>query len=205
MDKTFTVSNTYNRDVFKKDDTPKTERGNEFKLLSLCSPYPHKNLTIINQVVEELERIESGIDFLFILTIDKKSFDSMFSDKAKKYIRNIGPVSIEDCPGLYQDCDAIFLPTLLECFSANYPEAMVMKRPILTSDLPFARCVCKDAAIYFDPMNPKDIATRLIDLAKSPNLYKSLVIKGLHVLEDIPSSSDRAKQYLSICESILIR
>lgn len=126
----------------------------------------------------------------------------MFSNKAKRYIRNVGPVAIKDCPDLYRECDAIFLPTLLECFSANYPEAMVMERPILTSDLPFARCVCKDAALYFNPMDPKDIATKLIALSESRPLYKSLVSKGLNVLADIPSSSSRALQYLSICESI---
>ena len=77
-----------------------------------------------------------------------------------------------------------------------------MERPILTSDLPFARCVCKDAALYFNPMDPKDIATKLIALSESRPLYKSLVSKGLNVLADIPSSSSRALQYLSICESI---
>lgn len=51
-------------------------------------------------------------------------------------------------------------------------------------------------------MDPKDIATKLIALSESRPLYKSLVSKGLNVLADIPSSSSRALQYLSICESI---
>ncbi len=198
----FTVSNTYNREIFKKNTCYRPYDSNEFKLLSLCSPYLHKNLSIINQVVEELEKLEPKLKFTFILTIDSRNYNSMFSNKAKRYIRNVGPVAIKDCPDLYRECDAIFLPTLLECFSANYPEAMVMERPILTSDLPFARCVCKDAALYFNPMDPKDIATKLIALSESRPLYKSLVSKGLNVLADIPSSSSRALQYLSICESI---
>lgn len=201
-DNIYTVSNTYNQEIFKNNNTDKPSNNPEFKLLSLCSPYLHKNLSIINQVVEVLEKLEPKLKFTFILTIDSRNYNSMFSDKAKRYIRNVGPVAIKDCPDLYRECDAIFLPTLLECFSANYPEAMVMERPILTSDLTFARCVCKDAALYFNPMDPKDIATKLIALSESRPLYESLVSKGLNVLADIPSSSSRALQYLSICESI---
>ena len=44
----------------------------------------------------------------------------------------VGGVDIRECPSLYEQCDFMFLPTLLECFSASYAEAMKMRRPILT-------------------------------------------------------------------------
>ena len=55
----------------------------------------------------------------------------------------------------------MFLPTFLECFSASYAEAMLMKKPIITSNLGFAQNVCKDAAVYFDPCNPEDIIDKI--------------------------------------------
>lgn len=199
-DRIFTVSNTFNKDLFI-NNAPIHSESNEFKLLSLCSPYAHKNLGIINDVIKELNnRSISG--FKFIVTIDDLSFDRLFSDEAKKYIENRGYIRIKDCPQLYKECDAIFLPTLLECFSANYPEAMAMQKPILTSNLSFARVVCKDAAVYFDPLNPIDIADTIKKLIESPSLYNNLVKKGLEVVKDFPSSTERAKEYLKICRYI---
>lgn len=198
----YTVHNTYNKEVFKIKEANAYKNNQEFKLLSLCSPYKHKNLAIINRIIEEIENRNLNINIKFIVTINSEAFDSLFSDKAKKYIYNEGPIKIKDCPRLYQQCDAIFLPTLLECFSANYPEAMVMRKPILTSDLPFAKCVCKDAAIYFNPLDPKDILDKIIELYHSPNLYSKLTENGLNVLASLPTSEDRAFQYLTICENL---
>ena len=66
--------------------------------------------------------------------------------------------------------DAMLLPTMLECFSASYPEAMVMKKPVLTSDLSFARSICGNAAIYFNPFDPADIADKIIGLVNDKTL-----------------------------------
>lgn len=38
------------------------------------------------------------------------------------------------------------MPSLLECFTATYPEAMRMERPIVTTDLAFAQGLCGEAA-----------------------------------------------------------
>ncbi len=54
------------------------------------------------------------------------------------------------------------MPTLLECFSASYLEAMYMKKIIFTSDLPFAHTVCKDAAFYFAPHDVENIRVHLL-------------------------------------------
>ena len=82
-------------------------------------------------------------------------------------IINVGPIRIEEAPSLYKECDAMFLPTLLECFSASYVESMKMEKPILTSDMGFAWTVCNNAAIYFDPMDANDIAAKIIELFNS--------------------------------------
>jgi glycosyltransferase involved in cell wall biosynthesis len=93
----------------------------------------------------------------------------------------------------------MFLPTLLECFSASYAEAMAMKTPILTSDMGFAHTVCQDAALFFNPLNPNEIADKIISLADSPELQKELVKHGTERLQDFGTSEDRARQILEIC------
>ena len=99
-------------------------------------------------------------------------------------------------------CDALFLPTLLECFSASYPEAMLLKKPIVTSDLPFATTVCDNAALYFDPLDAEDIAKTLIKLVESSKIYNQLVERGKEQLRTFLTPQERAKKYLKICENI---
>ena len=126
-----------------------------------------------------------------------------FKEEAKKSIINIGRVPVKDCPQLYEESDALFLPTLLECFSANYPEAMLMERPILTSNLSFATEVCGNAAKYFDPISPRDIVSSIIELVSNKELQAELVKNGKEKLNDFDDSYTRAKKYLDICKNIV--
>jgi glycosyltransferase involved in cell wall biosynthesis len=70
-------------------------------------------------------------------------------------IFNVGWLTLSECIDWYNRSDIVFLPTLLETFSATYLEAMRMGRPIVTCDLDFARDICKDAAAYFPPLSTK--------------------------------------------------
>ena len=96
----------------------------------------------------------------------------------------------------------MFLPTLLECFSASYAEAMVMKKPILTSDLGFAHTVCKDAAVYFDPDDAHDVADKIVKLMNSPEQQAELVSKGTEQLSQFGSAQQRAIKILELCKEI---
>ena len=61
----------------------------------------------------------------------------------------------------------------MESFSSTYLEAMSFGRPILTSDLDFAREVCGNSAAYFNPWDVTSIADAIIDLdAQSEKLVK---------------------------------
>ena len=52
-----------------------------------------------------------------------------------------------------------------------------MKRPILTSDLPFAKFVRKVMLFFFDPLNPEEIANQIENLVNNDHLYDELVKK----------------------------
>lgn len=203
IENVFTVSNTcsahyYNSKEFP-DKLPKRFEG-EVRLICISSFYYHKNLTIINKLVSILER-EGLNNIRFILTLPDDVFQKEFTEEAKKIIYNVGHVKVEECPSLYKESDILFLPTLLECFSASYPEAMLMEKPILTTDMSFARTVCEDAAIYFDPMNPEDIVEKIKLLLNSKELQQELIAKGLKRVKDFNSASERAQAYLKICDS----
>ncbi len=199
-----TVSNTCNGYYFHPHPTPAKlpeKEEHEFRLLTLSAWYPHKHLNIIPDVIEMLDD-DLKRRIRFVLTLPEDDFKAHFPTRYRRNIVNVKPVKIEEGPALYQECDALFLPTLLECFSASYAEAMAMEKPILTSDLGFARTVCQDAALYFDPMNPADIAQTITSLVQSGKSQKALVEKGKKRLTSFGSARSRAEQYLRICKKI---
>jgi glycosyltransferase involved in cell wall biosynthesis len=169
---------------------------NEFRFLTLTAYYPHKNLDIIKEIVPILRK--SGWENVkFILTLKEEEFKKHFGNSPN--IINLGSVKPQECPSLYRECDAMFLPTLAECFSASYPEAMIMRKPIVTTDLSFAKSICGDAALYFLPMNAIDAASKITDLVSSSDRQEKMVAKGLEELKKFDSPRQRAEKYLAIC------
>src|SRR5690606_19619774 len=139
----------------------------------------------------------------FILTLEYDFYRTLMFDNYSDNIINLGPVKIEEGPSLYKECDAVFLPTLLECFSASYPEAMIMEKPILTSDLSFARSICGNAALYFNPVDPSDAAEKIIKIIDDIGLQKELIEKGKERVKVFPTPYERAKEYLRLCEELV--
>jgi glycosyltransferase involved in cell wall biosynthesis len=137
-----------------------------------------------------------------ILTIDKESYKTLFPTNPANII-NIGPISQKSCPSIYAQADALFAPTILETFSAAYPEAMKMRIPILTSDYSFTRDVCNDAALYFNPLDEKDIMIKIEELIKNNELKNKLIENGEKQLMKFETSSIKAKKYIQICENII--
>ncbi len=197
------ISNTYNP-VFNQplyEDNllpPKTK--NEFRLVTISSYYKHKNLEIIKDVIPLLQQIKKT-HFTFILTIEQSLFEKIFKGFERNLI-NLGPIPIRWCPKVYHESDALFLPTLVEIFTASYPEAMKMNKPILTSDLPFAHEICGEAAEFFDPLNPEDVASKIINLSNNPERQRLLIRKGEEQLLQFETSESRARKLLEICKTI---
>jgi len=169
-----------------------------FKLVTISANYVHKNLNMIKHVLPYLKKKE--LQVTFHLTLPEEEFQKHFSGLDE--IINLGTVPVEECPNIYASMNALFLPTLSECFSASYPEAMKMGKPILTSDLSFAHCICGDAALYFDPLDPKSIAEIIEKLVLNKKLQEKLKQKGFERLREFTSAQERAKEYIRIIHSV---
>lgn len=203
LEKIFVVGNTYDSSYDKIENKTielSSKSENEFRLITITHYYPHKNLEIIKEVLPYLENEKKN--YTFYITIDPDKYQEIFKGYEKNII-NIGTLPVNACPCVYEQCDALFHPTILECFSASYPEAMKMKKPILTSDLSFAKDICQDAALYFDPLDPKDIADKIIKLAEDKQLQDKLIDKGTKRLKSFETAKSRAEKYLEICEKIV--
>lgn len=204
----FTVSNTYNSIYNTKvTNTLKLlpdREVNEFRFVCISTYYNHKNLEILNKVIPLLKENKMS-NIKFILTINRDIYDLIFSEVSKSQIINIGQIKIEQCPQLYKESDAMFLPTLLECFSANYPEAMKMQKPILTSNLSFSKDICGDAAVYFNPLDENDILEKIITFINDKFLRDNLVSNGSMQLNKFVTANNRAQIYLNTCKELVLK
>lgn len=175
------------------------KRPDTFRLLYIAHNHANKNLAIINQILPLLE----GVDVEFVLTLDQTSFQTLFGDSPyQNKIINMGSIPHTSCPSLYAQCDALFAPTLLETFSAAYPEAMKMEKPILTSNYSFATDVCGDAALYFDPLDPRDCTQKILTLFNDATLRNELIIKGTARVQTFETAKSRAQKYVALCENL---
>lgn len=173
-----------------------------FKFLTVSHNYPHKNLDVIPLVGKELDA--KGVKCKFVVTFDSNTYESMSSD-FKYYTINAGVVDQKDCRSLYQSCQALFLPTLIECFTASYLEAMEVCKPILTSDLSFAHDICGDSAYYFDPLDISSISNVCSYVIN--NYFHDDMRKKLHsyqsILPSFPNQEEKVDGYISYMKKIV--
>ena len=199
-----TVPNTINQyflhgSVSSKSKLPPA--GNvEVRLLTLSSYYQHKNHEFIAKVASYLKE-KGETRFKFVVTLPDSIYQSLFYE-CKDMVVNVGKVAASECPALYRECDFMFLPTLLECFSASYAEAMAMNKPIITSDLGFAHAVCGDAAEYIDPTNPKQAGDCIVSLAADTHRQQQLIERGQKKMSGFGSARKRAEELLRLCNEI---
>lgn len=198
----YTVSNNYNQIFDQKDRWDRSIVLPEFNgvtLLTISANYPHKNLKIILPTVQYLNSHYPDFNFRFAITIGENELPAL-TEAEKKHILFLGAVYIYQCPYLYEQCDIMFLPTLMECFSASYAEAMKMDKPILTTDLEFARSICGDAAFFYDALSYEDLAESIYRLAKDKKLQDVLVEKGKRQLQEFDTFEVRSRKLISIVE-----
>lgn len=192
------IPNTYAK-VFQQAVDKNNARMDDgiTRVFCLAAPYPHKNLIIIPEVASILRNRSSKTNYKFIVTLPIEGDEvKRFWKKAEAFdvldmIENVGRLRLSECPQWYTVSDIVFLPTLLETFSATYPEAMIMGKPIVTTDLDFAHDICGDAAAYFKPLNAESAADTIGHLASNQLIRESLIRKGYKRLAHFPSPYEK--------------
>lgn len=177
------------------------------RLLYPALYYPHKNHKILLSVAERIK--EKGLDYRIIVTVSPDSraavdFITQISARGlQEVLHNVGQVKLDDMPALYQQCDALLMPTLLESFSIVYPEAMHYGLPIITSDMWFARAVCDKAACYFDPFDSHNILNMIEEVMSNKNMRQALINEGKAQLASFSGWDDNLKSIMAIVDELL--
>lgn len=204
----FVLENSVNPELKKIYKYKKTHQKNDTSKIIFVpsSYYPHKNLEIILPITNYL--LKKINNFKFILTINENDFKKYFkinsiNKKLKNHIINIGPQELKSLSSYYSCSNIIFLPTLLECSTAVYPEAFYFKVPLITSNLDFAKELCGEAALYCEPKSYKDCAIKILQLIENKKLQEKLTFDGGKQLSKYLDNNKRLESLERIFEIIL--
>jgi glycosyltransferase involved in cell wall biosynthesis len=186
-DKIELMPNAVSEFALQPDNKPKVpdilKKSGFFNLFYLAKFYAHKNFEILIDLFRKNRTALEDVRCFVTISPDQHKNATKFLDAIQKYelqdhIVNMGPLSQEQLAEYFLHCDGLLFPTLLESFSGTYLEAMHFGLPIMTSDLDFARYICDDSALYFNPWDADDIARTILELKNNPKLRQKLICKG---------------------------
>lgn len=153
-----------------------------------ASFYYHKNLLILPQVLSILNQMNSRkIELKFTIEPNSLGWQHILKE-GREYNVTEQLVTVGNIPN-WQICDEylsssyVLCPSLVESSTAVFPESFIAQRPLLVSDRDFARNLCEDAALYFDPLDAHDMANRICELINNQNLQNSLLINAERILQ----------------------
>jgi len=171
------------------------------RLLYLSAWYGHKNIGGIPAIAARLKELAPERDIRFVITVpdDEAGLPGLQAEAEKlgvtERIENRGRVPLAEAVNLYRDSQACFMPSLLETFSANYPEAMSTGRPLIASDFDFSRAICEDAAKYFDATSPQAAAEAILGLLDDPDEWARIIGRGREIVAGLPSTAGKYRKY----------
>jgi glycosyltransferase involved in cell wall biosynthesis len=152
----------------------------------------HKNLVRLIEAFELVKKENPQQSIYLILA--GQAGGSVFSDDSlaiketiKKYelTSNViltGYISNEDLIDLYKNALAYVFPSFNEGFGLPALEAMAFQLPVIAANNTCLPEICKEAAIYFDPFNVKEMASQMDLLLNNESERKRIIEKQQSVI-----------------------
>ena len=155
--------------------------GSEY-LIYPAQFWPHKNHVNVLHALKILHDSQAApLDIVF--TGSDKGNEDFVADTVKRLgledqVRSLGFVPRSDLIALYEEAFALIFPTFFGPDNLPPLEAFALACPVLASDVPGAREQLSDAAILFDPADPREIAGAISRLRGDSSLRSDLIKKG---------------------------
>ncbi len=146
--------------------------------------WEHKNhmnlisaLKISFKEIDDLHLVLSGVKKSFF----EKIFDKIKENNLEKKILVLGRVKDEHMKYLYKNSFATVFVSLLGPTNIPPLEAISLNSPLICSNVYAMKEQLKNAALYVDPNDPKDISKAINNIYKNVNLRKKLISNGRKV------------------------
>lgn len=191
-------------DKIEEEPEPVEELKDKDFLMYTGRPQPHKNLPRLIGAFSFLRQQYPG---LRLVLAGKKDtlYKQIEKDVNEHGINNViftGFVSEGQLRWLYENTKCYVFPSLSEGFGLPGLEAMVHGAPVASSNATCLPEVYQDGAIYFDPLDPHDIADKIEQVLTKSSLATDLVEKGRKVAAKY-SWKRMAEQTLAIYNDVL--
>ena len=209
----FVVPNAIDEDLL--GDEKKTSQGDwarrtEHIVLCPGEDYPHKALGTIPYVAQASRRSNEAQDaFKFRLTLDPGSASwRRITATAKRLgvddlITTTGRYSYANVRDIFDNVGIVYVPSILEVFSASYIEAFAVGRPLLCADRNFARDVCGNAAAYVDPLQPSEVVRAMQQLVNDTQKVSEICHEGIQRLKFFGGQEIRYERITACLESLV--
>lgn len=161
------------KSLFGKENTSIETPG---RLLYVGVDYPYK----------KLETLVLGLDLIrrrFSNAVLRLTLPPDHPYSVKPGVKCLGYLNDDQLSDAYQRSDILVLPSLVESGPQPPLEAMSLGTPVLVADRPYAHDICEDAALFFDPFSPEDLAEKAIKLLTDQTLRKTLIERGYALIE----------------------
>lgn len=147
------------------------------RLLYVGSDAPHKNLGTLRKMLWLVRRTRPQAT-LFLTLPDSQTVAQ------GEGLCGLGYLSDRVALGqAYAECDVVVLASVEETVGLPLVEAMQAGKPVVVADLPYAREVCGDAALYFSPKDARDAARQVERLLADDALRRRLGELGRRMSE----------------------
>lgn len=173
----------FNNDIFyplKEDYRELNHKRNEKVILSVGSEQPNKN---IENVILTLKNLPDNYRLIRVgnTTHTNKLVEDLGLSKRISMYTNL---TTEEIANVYRNADILLFPSLHEGFGIPLVEAMASGTPVVTSDRGSLPEVVGEAGIIVNPLEPKKMADRILEVTTNEKLNEELILKGLRRAND---------------------
>lgn len=133
---------------------PLANRDNSQEAACLKLIYPAARINYKNHLLfSRMYSVAKGSEPKIQITLTLPSLTE--AESQIPWLKNVGLLDRQGIAREYAAADALIFPSLTESFGLPLVEAMSLGLPILAADRPYARWLCEDNALYFDPHSPQ--------------------------------------------------
>ncbi|MGH9789100.1 MAG: glycosyltransferase family 4 protein [Candidatus Acidiferrales bacterium] len=175
---------------WKDDALPARDYSGTIRLLFPTYYTDHKNFATALEALRLL-RQRRGARFRLVTTADPRwelarsttatwKHDLTLLEELSRQgaVEVVGLLPHDKLLALYRECHVMCYPTLTESFGLPLLEALHAGLPVVASDIAVNHELARDAAVYFDPLDPAQLAARIEEVADNADLRAALQERG---------------------------